>query len=435
MKKGHLTSTRFAPAAYLRQLTASIAPGQIHFSGIELFFWAAYAASAFTAAYLQEQGYSASVVGLIMALVNCIGIVAAPMMGALSDKLSSARRVFLLCIGVSSVLYCVVPFIPGTSLAATIAVTIALLAWAYFKNPTSSLLDSWLVRTVNRRRTFAYGSVRLLGSIGYATMCILFGRIAAKTGTQAYSFFFYAILNIPLMLLCIFGMQDERDDEAAQQQAKKQKQAQADKARTERPLALALSGYYFRMFLVSHALLGITLYCMTTFLPYKLTEIAGNSNALGTVIALKSYMEIPTFLFGAAIMRRVNVKQLFNICAAVFFTEQLICFAATQVWMVAVSLMLHGFTYGMYLTCMVNYVYRVTPQEAAASAMTIAGSLQLGMSVIGSLIGGVLVDAFGANGYYAFSMSLQLLALVVFVLTYPLGKKLGHTEPDLSNLV
>ena len=89
----------------------------------------------------------------------------------------------------------------------------------------------------------------------------------------------------------------------------------------------------------------------------------------------------------------------------------------------------------MYLTCMVNYVYRVTPQEAAASAMTIAGSLQLGMSVIGSLIGGVLVDAFGANGYYAFSMSLQLLALVVFVLTYPLGKKLGHTEPDLSNLV
>ena len=102
--------------------------------------------------------------------------------------------------------------------------------------------------------------------------------------------------------------------------------------------------------------------------------------------------------------------------------------------MVAISLMLHGFTYGMYLTCMVNYVYRVTPAEAANSAMTIAGSLQLGVSVVGSLIGGVLVDRFGSAGYYAFSMTMQLIALTIFLVTYPLGRKLGHAEPDLSDL-
>ena len=83
---------------------------------------------------------------------------------------------------------------------------------------------------------------------------------------------------------------------------------------------------------------------------------------------------------------------------------------------------------------MVNYVYRVTPAEAANSAMTIAGSLQLGVSVVGSLIGGVLVDRFGSAGYYAFSMTMQLIALVIFLVTYPLGRKLGHAEPDLSDL-
>ena len=100
MKHEHRAG-RFAPVSYLKNV---VPKGQVQFSGIELFFWAAYAASAFTAAYLQEKGYSASVVGLIMALVNCIGIVAAPMMGSLSDRLSSSRRVFLLCIAVSSVL-------------------------------------------------------------------------------------------------------------------------------------------------------------------------------------------------------------------------------------------------------------------------------------------------------------------------------------------
>ena len=434
MKHEHRAG-RFAPVSYLKNV---VPKGQVQFSGIELFFWAAYAASAFTAAYLQEKGYSASVVGLIMALVNCIGIVAAPMMGSLSDRLSSSRRVFLLCIAVSSVLYCVVPFIPGTNAVAVVATTVALLAWAFFKNPTSSLLDGWLVRTVARRRTFRYGAVRLLGSIGYATMCIIFGRIAAALGTQKYSFFFYGILNIPLILLCIFGMDDERADEESMRREKAEKQAaqKADgkKKKGKSPLAVALKGYYFRMFLFSHALLGLTLYCMTTFLPYKLTEIAGNANSMGTVIAMKSYMEIPTFLFGAAIMKRLNVKQLFPICAGVFFFEQFACLVASQTWMVAISLMLHGFTYGMYLTCMVNYVYRVTPAEAANSAMTIAGSLQLGVSVVGSLIGGVLVDRFGSAGYYAFSMTMQLIALVIFLVTYPLGRKLGHAEPDLSDL-
>ena len=188
------------------------------------------------------------------------------------------------------------------------------------------------------------------------------------------------------------------------------------------------------MFLISHALLGLTLYCMTTFLPYKLTEIAGNSDSLGLVIALKSYMEIPTFLFGAAIMRKIDIRKLFPICATVYVAEQVICLFAGQVWLVAVSLMMHGFTYGMYLTCMVNYVYRVTPHEASASAMAISGSLQLGMSVIGNVIGGALVDQFGSAGYYTFSIVIQAVALIVFLITHPLAKKLGYPEPDLEGI-
>ena len=438
----HSHPRRVSPIAYAKHLTQRIPKGQVHFSAIELFFWAACAGTAFIAAYLQELHYSASFVGIIMALINCIGIVAAPIMGSLSDRLNSQRRVFILCVVVSSILFCLVPFVKGTSVAAMGLMIVLLLSSMFFKNPTSSLLDSWVVRTVHRRRTFQYGSVRLLGSVGYATMCIFFGRIAAKTGTQAWTFFFYGIMNVPLLLLCIFNMKEEREDEEKRKQEKLAARAEAPvkknakKAKGEQsPLLLALKSYYFRMFLISHALLGLTLYCMTTFLPYKLNEIAGNSDSMGLVIALKSYMEIPTFLLGAIIMRRINVKKLFPICAVVFFIEQLICVVATQVWMVAFSMMLHGFIYGMYLTCMVNYVARVTPQEANASAMTISGSLQLAAGVIGSLVGGVLVDKFGSNGYYVLSMVLQMIAMLVFFIAYPLGRKLGHEEPDLSHMV
>ena len=428
---------RIHPFAYIKHKAESIPSGQVRFSAIELFFWAAYATSAFTAAYLKELGHNAKIVGTIMAFVNVIGLLASPIMGSLSDRLHSSRKVFLLCIICASLFYSAVPFITGTGAVATVIMAVILVAYAFFKNPTSSLMDSWLVRTIDRRRTFKYGAVRLLGSIGYATMCIIFGIIAKRLGTQKYTFFFYAALNIPLLLFCVLGMKDERADEARVRAEKEQKGKAEKKKKHEKgksPLLLALKGYYFRMFLISHALLGLTLFCMTTFLPYKLTEIAGNSDSLGLVIALKSYMEIPTLLFGAIIMRKVGIKKLFPICASVYVAEQVICLVATQVWMVAISLMMHGITYGLYLSCMVNYVYRVTPHEASASAMAISGSMQRGMSVIGNVIGGALVDQFGSAGYYVFSIAIQAIALACFLITHPLARKLGHPEPDLSGV-
>ena len=425
---------RITPFRYIKHKAMSIPKGQLRFSAIELFFWAAFAASAFTAAYLQELGHNAKTVGTIMACVNVVGLIASPVMGSLSDRMQSARRVFLICILGASVFFTIVPLIPGTSAVATVAMAAVLVSFAFFKNPTSSLLDSWIIRTIDRRRTFKYGSVRLMGSFGYATMCIIFGVIASRLGTQRYSFFFYAALNIPLLLLCVMGMQDEREDEKRRRGEVAGKREKKEKKKGQSPLLLALKGYYFRMFLISHALLGMTLYCMTTFLPYKLTEIAGNADSLGLVIALKSYMEIPTFLFGAMIMRKIDIRKLFPICATVFVTEQVICLFAGSVWQVALSLMMHGFTYGMYLTCMVNYVYRVTPREASASAMAICGSLQLGMSVIGSVLGGMLVDAFGSAGYYTFSVVIQTIALGAFLVTHPLARKLGYPEPDLEGV-
>ena len=177
-------SKRLHPFAYIKHKAGMIPPGQTRFSAIELFFWAAYATSAFTAAYLKELGHNAKIVGTIMAFVNVIGLLASPIMGAMSDRLHSARKVFLLCIVFASVFYTIVPLIPGTGVVATVVMAVILILYAFFKNPTSSLMDSWLIRTIDRRRTFKYGAVRLLGSIGYATMCIIFGVIAGKLGTQ-----------------------------------------------------------------------------------------------------------------------------------------------------------------------------------------------------------------------------------------------------------
>ncbi|MBP3371936.1 MAG: hypothetical protein J6L88_05350, partial [Clostridia bacterium] len=83
----------------------------------------------------------------------------------------------------------------------------------------------------------------------------------------------------------------------------------------------------------------------------------------------------------------------------------------------------------------VNYVYRITPKEAVASAQSLAVSFMLVASVLGSLIGGVLVDVLTTSGLYWFLFAVEAFALVLFVITFPLGKLLGKKEPDLSHVI
>ena len=69
------------------------------------------------------------------------------------------------------------------------------------------------------------------------------------------------------------------------------------------------------------------------------------------------------------------------------------------------------------------------------SAATMVSSYMLFAFVFGNLIGGVLVERFTASGMYLFLLVLVLLALAIFLLTYPIGRALKIPEPDLSSVM
>ena len=103
--------------------------------------------------------------------------------------------------------------------------------------------------------------------------------------------------------------------------------------------------------------------------------------------------------------------------------------------MVLCAMFLMGSGYGAHLLGQVNYVYRITPKESAASAQSLAVSFALAAAVIGYLVGGVLVDALGTSGLFWFMFALEVLSLVMFLGTFPLGRLLGKQEPDLTHIV
>ena len=417
------TRRPFAPAVFLKN---NFNHDIWLYGGVEAAFWAAFAALAFTSAYLAQEGFKSSTVGVIMAVISVLGIVFSTIIGNITDKIGSPRKVLIFCAVVSSVFYAFVPMLLGVKFAGISLGVVFIFLWAAFSRPMQGLCEGWVVSAADKRRTFVFGAVRYFGSISYALVCIIFGAIVKRVGTQSFTFWSYGILCLPLIALALSLRGDDKPKEAG---AKKEKKKGASYG-----VGAAMKNYYFVMFLICHCFICLPMNCSTTFVPYKLAEI-GASDALGNVTAIRALMEVPMLLGGSWIVRKFGIKKLFIFDMILFLASQLVFLFAKSAAAITLAMMLMGTAYGAHLLGQVNYVYRITPHEAVASAQSLSVSFSLVASVAASLVGGVIIEAFGTSGMYIVLFCLEAFALLLFLVTYPLGRLLKKPEPDLSHIV
>lgn len=400
---------------------AMVNPKQINLSVIEFLYWMAASAASFTVVYLQERGMSSSQVGVVMAMLNVFGILAPPFWGMISDKLRSIKKVLLLCLVLGSLVFALIPFTSNYYMGPWMVAVVALLISSFFRTPTMSLLDSWMIRNVNTESNMSYGSIRLWGSIGYAIMAFLFGIIIKKMGSAANTFYLYGILNLPLIFLFLFRKGDE--------------DAGSKKPLSFRELQVGrlTKNFFLVTFLLFNTILYLPVQSTFTFLPYLITEIAGDSSSLGTIISIKALMEVPMLIASTYLVRRFGVVKMIILGGMLYTLEQfsyMICHSIPQVTMVMV---LHGTAYGIYLACSVSYIYMLAPKELSATAQTVCGALSALAGILGNLVGGYLIDAMGIRSYYGISGIIVLVALALFLLTFPIGKRFFHqTLPSVA---
>ena len=397
------------------------------YGGVVAAFWAAFAALTFTSAHLAQEGFSSSAVGGIMAIASVLGIVSSAIIGNITDKIGSPRKMMIFCAVVSAVFYAFVPMLLGVKFAGVSLGVIFIFLWSAFSKPMQGLCDGWVVSAADKRRTFVYGAVRYFGSISYALACIAFGAIVKRTGTQSFTFWSYGLLCLPLIALALTLRGDDAPKEAVAKIAEKKKGASYG-------VGAAMKNYYFVMFLICHCFICLPMMCSATFVPYKLAEI-GASDSLGNVTAIRALMEVPMLLGGSRIVRKFGIKKLFIFDMILFLASQLVFLFARNAAAITLAMMLMGTAYGAHLLGQVNYVYRITPPEAASSAQSLSVSFSLVASVAASLVGGVIIEAFGTSGLYVVLFCLEAFALLLFLITYPLGRLLKKPEPDLSHIV
>jgi PPP family 3-phenylpropionic acid transporter len=382
------------------------------FSGVELTFWFATACTGFLTMYLQSLGMSSSEVGVITAANSAAAVVAAPIWGAISDKIRSIRKVLMLCLVIGAITWASIPLASQVVVSGMMLSTAVIPMGCFFRNPAGSLKDSWVVQNANIHH-LNYGAMRLWGSISYAVMSMSLSAVVPHIGVQ-WTFYLYGITIIPLLFLCVYI----KDDGTAKKRL----------SFKEMHFGRIFRNYYFVTFTIFAILMSVPVSTASSFLPYLIENVGGDTSQIGIILGYKALLEVPMLFLMVRLRMRFSLPVLLG---SVAFLQTLECFfyavSPNMICLIASST-LYGLAGGINIGTATNYIYALAPNDLKATSQTVYGSIIALAGIVGNLVAGVIIDQLGVRSYYFIASGVVLFSLLFFALSFLVGKRILHKE-------
>ena len=349
----------------------------------------------FISLYFKQAGLNGRAIGLLAALPPLVQLAIGPVWGAVGDRYHLHRQ--LLPIATLG------PIIPALLMLTTHNVVVLsglVVLAALFAAPIQLLIDSAVLDMVRGTR-YAYGNIRIGGSIGYTLFTWLMGYVVTVGGLQ-WLFYGYAagLLVAGLLALWLPGRQ--------QVAAPHSFRRGVGQLLRQRQLALFLVG----CFLVAAALQGVF-----SFYPLQLVALGGDPYWVGLSGVIGAVAEMPILFYFGPISRRLGVERAVA-AGYLFFALRWTILALTVSPLVALlTSLMNGITFTPYFAGGILYVEKQTPPGLHATAQALLASTTFGLgAAVGAFGGGLLYDATGAPGLFWVSVGMAIMATGFVVL-------------------
>ncbi len=362
---------------------------------------AAYAP--YTQIVLRNKGYSFSLVGVIIAVGQAAAIVGPLVMSALSDREGKTKKFIVLSALLALVF--AFPFFLSSSEAVVIFSIFFLDIFFWSLNP---LCDGFLSRGVRGTGT-NYGTLRASGTFGYMTALTLFAITSFPDESSNSSILLSFSIFIVLLLVAALMQKDEVREKGG-----------------EKKVFFSPSwfkpGFYIFMFIVALTRIGQSV--VEKLLASYMTETLGLGNYFSLFIAIGALFEFGCMILFGRLLKKNKVTPAFLLfLSAVGLTVRLLLYLFPSVWVFAAAQTLHGLTFGALHVAATTYAARSVSSEHYEVAMSIYWALATNLpELIGTLLGGFVIDSFG---YPVLFSSYALFPLIAAVLCVVLRKRIS----------
>src|SRR5690625_5931385 len=153
--------------------------------------------------YLDFRGLNETEIGWVLAVGPLASIFAQPFFGYLSDIYKTVRGILLVCV-IGLLIFSTLFFQMNTLLSIMLMGAV----FYFFTTPIGALGDSLAQRRADELN-ISFGTIRMWGSVGFATSALIVGEILARAGIE-YMIWPYLFFGT-LALLVVFRLKDVKE--------------------------------------------------------------------------------------------------------------------------------------------------------------------------------------------------------------------------------
>ncbi|SIQ53433.1 MFS_1 like family protein [Alkalispirochaeta americana] len=380
------------------------------FSLLLWFFWAGIVSvEGFLLPYLTEQGFPPSQAGLVMSALFLCAIPGQPFWGHVCDRLGTHRPIFLgvILTGAAALL-----FIPLAIPRLPLVIGITMI-YSVTVNSMPGNLDGWIMARRRLVPKIEYGMARAMGSFGFALWAILLGTLYDRWGLHLIFpvFGLFALLAAGVALFTpdsgSLGITPPWASSPMDCGSAASGISLRDSTSSAVPASSSPSSFTqvvrlvwdhrpYRIFVLSSILLFTAFRATYTFLPLLIAEVGGGNRHIGWAHSVGAATEIPVMIMAGFLLRKIRPEKTI-LAAMIIMTIRMSFYAFVRSPGAIIALQgLHGLSFGLFLASSVYYIEDIAPAGSKSLFQALAPSMYFGLgSVLGSSLGGVVVDTLG----------------------------------------
>jgi len=339
--------------------------------------------------YFRRAGLSNSEIGVVMGLQPIVALLAGPAWSLVADKLGMRSRLLTLVLALAIVPTLAMMLTTSFAGLLTLALLVALL-----HGPLIPLMDSAALSALGNQR-HRYATVRAFGSLGYAPVAWATGYVIQVLDIRAIF-----VLNAVLAASAAAVSTRLPSDESVLRTSV----WRGLRRLVRRPGWLTVMG----AFLVVTALHGAAF----TYTNLYMDALGASESLMGLAQAMGSAAQTVLLMTVVPrLLRRWGSERLLLLALAMFSLRIGLWALVPRAWMVGLTNLLNGLTFGAAGVAAVDFSARHAPPGLEATSQALASGLISGLGrSLGSSSAGVLYDSIGPRTTFGLFGAVALVA-------------------------
>lgn len=380
-----------------------------YYSGSMGLFFALFSSMfTFVSVFLLHRGFDNTTIGTILSLTSILSIGLQTVLANYLDKKPNVRIQNVLSI------YAIIIFLLSILLYFTkVPLMIPLLILIIFAiaQSSESLLNAMAFIFERFGIYINFGVARGIGSFAFAATTLFLGYITEKFTPDLIPLF-YALFSLGL----IFVMQKYKHPK--EEETDMQVTADDTPDAYEDP---SLAAFFVRNKKLVFLMIGIAFLLFThilinNFFIQIITPIGGNNVMMGTAIFLGAMLELPGMFNYDKLEQRIPTHQLLKIAGVFFFIKHTLTYLAPNMLVIYIAQVFQIGAYGLVIPAGVSYVRSAVSQRDMLKGQSLFTNAMALSSVVGSFLGGFLLDNYGADLTLFIGIIASLIGVVIVFL-------------------